>query len=312
MSGSVTMRASQADSAGGLRCNDAGAAQPRFSVVVPAYNACQTLHETLEAMLAQEYAAWECVVVDDGSTDDTAQVVEHYRSRDARFRLIQQENQGTACANNAGVRAACAELLVVCAADDYLLPGHLRVMDDLIARNPESGIFSSNGQYLDHETGDRTTVYLSHEWLQERSLSFEDLVKACFYSVGAVYRRSVFDLVGGFRSGVYVDDYDLWLRAMARGVRHRYTSEVLSVHRVSSFQQSAKVLAVREWDARVIEDLIATGALDDTQLASARSSLRRHRRNITVRRALGALLGSDGAERLIARFRTAMRSSAPR
>lgn len=304
-------RASVADSAEGP-ASDHALTTPHFSVIVPAYNAQRTLPETLDAMLAQEYEAWECVVIDDGSTDDTAMLVEDYHSRDARFRLVQQENQGTACANNAGVRAARSDLLVGCAADDYLLPGHLRVMDDLIARNPDCGIFTSNGQYLDHDSGDFTTVYRSPEWLQERSVSFEELARVCFYSVGAVYRREAFDLVGGYRRGVYVDDYDLWLRTMARGVRHRYTPEVLSVHRVSSFQQSAKVVAVRESDARVIRDVIESGVLGGAQLAATRSSLRRHNRNIAIRKALGAVLGPDGVERLIARVRGATRSSAQR
>lgn len=285
---------------------------PCFSVIVPAYNATRTLSDTLDAMLAQEYEAWECVVVDDGSTDDTAQIVEQYRARDARFRLVQQENQGTACANNAGVHAASSDLLVVCAADDYLLPSHLRVMEDLIARNPECGVFSSNGQYLEHETGELTTVYQSGEWLHERSVSFEELVKVCFFSVGAVYRREAFDLVGGYRRGIYVDDYDMWLRTMGRGVGHRYTPKVLSVHRVSSFQQSAKVLAVRESDVRVINDVIESGVLDGTRLQAARASLRRHRRNIAIRKMLGAVIGPATVERLIARVQAARRSSAPR
>lgn len=229
---------------------------PRFSIVVPAYNASATLAETLDGMLAQEFEDWECIVVDDGSTDATPAVARAYADRDSRFRLIRQENRGTAGANNAGVRASTADLLVICAADDFLLPQHLRVMDRFVAENPGCEIFSSNGEYLDHESGVRTVVYAAEEWQFARSLGFEDLLQSCFYSVGTVYRRSTYDRVGGFRSRVYVDDYDLWLRAMAGGARHRYTPEVLSVHRASSFQQSANVDRVAEADIEALTYLI--------------------------------------------------------
>jgi len=275
---------------------------PRFSVVVPAYNADQTLTATLDSLLAQEFTDWECVVVDDGSQDQTARIVEVYRDRDSRFRLVQQENGGTAAANNAGVTAASSDLLVICAADDFLLPAHLMIMDDLIRRNSDCGIFSSNGTYLDDETGASRPARVGVEWSQERSLTLPDVLRACFYSVGAVFRREAFALAGGFRDGVYVDDYDLWLRAMARGVRHRYTPEILSVHRVSSVQKSASVLTVREWDARVIEDLIASGVLGGKDLAVAQTSARRHRRNLRIRRAATSILGSN-AEHVIAALR---------
>ena len=81
-------------------------------------------------------------------------------------------------------------------------------------------------------------MYAGEEWQVARSLSLEQVVEECFFSVGVAFRRRVLDVAGGHRTGVYVDDYDLWLRAMARGARHLYTPQVLALHRVSSFQQS--------------------------------------------------------------------------
>jgi glycosyltransferase involved in cell wall biosynthesis len=238
---------------------------PRFSVVVPAFNAAATLPETLESVLAQEYADWECVIVDDGSTDSTPSTVESYCRRDSRFRLVRQKNMGAAEAYRTGIGAARSDLLVICAADDLLLPAHLQVMSDLIRRNPDCGIYSCNGQYLYHESGERDPVYTASEWMTERSLSFEDVVQVCFFSVGAVFRRQVYEVIGGHRSGVYVDDYDLWLRAMAAGARHRYTPEVLAVHRVSSFQQSADLVRLRESNIEVLQHLLAESALGPAQ-----------------------------------------------
>ena len=182
---------------------------PRFSIVVPAYNAEATLAETLDAVCAQTHADWECVVVDDGSMDGTAAMVRSYAERDERFRLLQQENQGAAAAHNAGAARALGEFIVVCAADDFLLPPHLQVMSDLIDANPACDIFSCNGDFLYDSTGVRKTVYSTREWMRERSLSFKQVLRECFFGVGAVYRRSLLDTVGGYRIGVYSDDYDL-------------------------------------------------------------------------------------------------------
>ncbi len=74
---------------------------PRFSVVVPAYQAAPTLGATLDAIMAQAFRDWECVVVDDGSTDDTLAIATAYAERDARFRVVHQSNPGTAGAYNA-------------------------------------------------------------------------------------------------------------------------------------------------------------------------------------------------------------------
>ncbi len=232
---------------------------PRFSVIVPAYNASVTIRETLDALLAQESGDWECIVVDDGSTDNTAAIAQEYVVRDSRFRLIRQENRGTAGAYRTGIAAATADLLVICAADDLLLPAHLRAMGVLVHANPDYEIYSSNGEYLFHDTGERKVVYAGEEWQVARSLSLEQVVEECFFSVGVAFRRRVLDVAGGHRTGVYVDDYDLWLRAMARGARHLYTPQVLALHRVSSFQQSFNLIRLLESNIEVYENLLAQG-----------------------------------------------------
>lgn len=253
---------------------------PRFSVVIPAYNASATVAETLDAVAGQVYADWECIVVDDGSTDETAAVVMKYVDRDSRFRLIRQENKGAAGAYRTAIAAAEADMIVICAADDLLLPGHLSVMDDLVSRNPDCGIFSSNGQHLMHETGERKVVYETEPWQIERSLSLEEVIDTCFFSVGATFRCEEYELAEGHRPGVYVDDYDLWLRAMARGAKHRYTPAVLAVHRVSGFQQSASLRKVFESRIEVYTRLLQERGLSNAQRDAISSGIAESQRRI--------------------------------
>ena len=254
---------------------------PRFSIVVPAFNAASTLPETIDAIFAQTYDDWECIVVDDGSTDLTGAIALEHERRDSRFRVVTQANQGTAGAYNTGVRSGSAPFVVLCSADDMLLPDHLRIMDELIWRNPDCGLYSSNGDYL-FDTGSRARVYEDAKWKDEISLSLENVLAVCFFSVGATFGRTVFDRVGGFRLGVFGEDYDFWLRAMAAGVKHRYTPEVLSLHRISREQKSASILRVYDSNIEAYENLVHGGWVRTTQVPlveaaiAARRRLRKH------------------------------------
>lgn len=291
---------------------------PRFSVVVPAYNAESTLAETLDAVLAQSLGDWECVIVDDGSADGTASIAQSYAARDPRFVLRSQANRGTAGAYNCGVRSASGDLIAICSADDLLLPVHLETMSELIERNPSCGIFSSNGEYLD-ETGRREPVYTGREWKVERSLSFSEVLDCCFFSVGAVYRRSVFDFVDGYREGVYGEDYDLWLRAMAKGAIHRYTPRSLSLHRLSTTQKSADVIRVWTSNVEAYRNLVAdawtSGDQSDLVESATESRLRLidgyereqsiQRRVEKLRRSATAIFG-ETLGRAVARFAAAV------
>lgn len=231
-----------------------GAEVPRFSVVVPAYNAAPTLAETLDAIQAQEFGDWECVVIDDGSTDDTLRVALEYEERDPRIRVLHQENQGTAGAYNAGVSSAKGDFIVLCSADDVLLPAHLSKMSRFIDVDDGYHIYSSNGYFW--RPGDsRELCYGPGQGDRIHSLELADVIRRCFFSVGAVYRRDLFFAVGGYRVGVYGEDYDFWLRAMASGARHRYLPEALSLHRVSSTQKSARLESVYRSDIRLVSDL---------------------------------------------------------
>lgn len=281
---------------------------PRFSIVVPAYNAAATLPETLEAISAQQFRNWECVVVDDGSTDATAALARRYCAADPRFRLVSQQNTGAGGAYRAGIAAASSDLLVICAADDLLLPNHLSAMDRLIGEKPDFEIYSSNGEYMSQLTGRRSQVYTEEPWLSERSLTFEDLLEACFFGVGTVFRRQAYEDAGGHRYNVYADDYDLWLRMMAHGARHLYTPLVLSVHRVSGFQQSANKIRVLESEVEVYEHLLTAEELAQERQAAAKAAIERRRKLIAdeiekeQKRPPGRVLEKLLASRLVGRI----------
>lgn len=255
---------------------------PRFSVVIPAYNAVPTLAETLDAVLAQRFADWECVIVDDGSTDQTLALARSYADRDARFRILHQENRGSGGAYNTGVAAASGDWVTICSADDVLLPEHLSTMDALISEHPGYDIYSSNG-YLWRSDGSRELAYPRSEHGEVRSWTLEETFMNCFFSVGATYRRSLFDQVGGYRENVFGEDYDFWLRALTAGAKHLYTDVGLSLHRVSDFQKSADVERSFRSDISILRSLIDSGSLTAGEKRSARRAIG-HRKDLIAGR----------------------------
>jgi len=275
---------------------------PRFSVMIPAYNAEATLAETVESVLAQTFADWEIVIVDDGSTDSTREIAEGLAQREPRIRVVHQENRGSGGAYNTAVRSARADMLVMLSADDLLLPDHLQSFDTFIAQNPEASIFSSSG-YYEYEDGTREASDLNTKWSDPSRCQMPDLLAACFFGIGAVFRREVFDAVGGFQEHIYAEDYPFWLMAFAKGFRHRHLDRPLAVHRRNSMQKSADALRVRKGDLRAVRDVMAADLLSPADLAAARRTVARLRLNILARETLSALLGGERTSRLIDRMR---------
>jgi len=275
---------------------------PRFSVTVPAYNAESTLAETVDSIRAQTFPDWELVICDDGSTDGTRALAEHYAEADPRIRVISQANRGSGGAYNTAVRSARSDLIVMISADDLLLPEHLERFDAFIAEHPEAAIFSSDG-YYDYDDGTRVTAGLQHAWADPSTCTLPDLFGACFFNMGAVYRAEVFETVGGFREDIYAEDYLFFLMAFAHSYRHAFLEVPLAVHRRTAAQKSSNAIGVRQTEAQSIRDVMATGLLSPTDYAAAEKAVRRINANIRVRRVLGAVLGPARTTRLINRLK---------
>jgi len=275
---------------------------PRFSITVPAFNAQATLAETIGSVRSQSFRDWELVIVDDGSTDGTRELAESLAADDSRIRVVSQENRGSGGAYNTAVRNSTSDLIVMLSADDLLAPDHLAEFDGFISAHPEASVFTCDGWY-EYADGAREPADPATRWASPEGATLEDLLLACFYGVGAVYRRAVFDAVGGFREGIYAEDYLFWLLALSKGYQHRHLPRRLSVHRRNETQKSADAISMRETDVHVLTEVIESGALNPAQLSAARASVERHKRNIRIRKALAAVLGQDLSSRVVDKMR---------
>lgn len=115
-------------------------ANPLVSVLTANYNYSQYIGEAIESVQKQTYTNWEMIICDDGSTDNSCQVVERYMRRDPRINLIRKENGGTASALNAAYATSSGEVICLLDADDTFRPTKLEKIVDAFARSPHAGM----------------------------------------------------------------------------------------------------------------------------------------------------------------------------
>ena len=124
--------------------------QPEISVIIPVYNAAEFLPRCLDSVLQQELQDIEIICINDGSTDNSEQVIKEYAGKDDRIKLISRPNKGAAAARNAGIKAAEGKYIAFVDADDFLNPGLFKLFTEKNAQN-DVDIFMFNGTITDND-----------------------------------------------------------------------------------------------------------------------------------------------------------------
>jgi glycosyltransferase involved in cell wall biosynthesis len=211
---------------------------PTFTVVMPAYNTEDTIDAAIRSVLAQTRPDFELVVVDDGSTDGTAALVEALAG-DIRVRLVGQENRGAAAARNAGVAAGRGRYVSFVDSDDLWMPTYLEVMGSLLESAPDDvGFAYTNAWILDPDSrriGKASAMASQHPPSEAPSsadaLLLELLERNFIYNAVTV-KRDALDQAGpfdeSFRAAI---DYDMWLRLAAHGYGAVTHPQLLAVYR---------------------------------------------------------------------------------
>ena len=120
----------------------------KVSVIIPAYNAADTIADTLQSLLNQTFPLWEAIIVDDGSTDETSAVVNKFIEKDCRFRIIKQTNQGLSGARNSGIKLARYDWLLFLDADDWIFPQHLNRLTSALKADPSLKVVYCGWTYV--------------------------------------------------------------------------------------------------------------------------------------------------------------------
>ena len=200
-----------------------------ISVVIPAYNASRFLRETLESVLQQTLPADEVLVIDDGSTDDTAAIAASFGPP---VRVISRQNAKLAATRNFGVKEAKSEWIAFIDADDLWLPHKLERQMEELSRHPEADLCYT-GRVLLIQQGDTTRLGNVIEVPPAENIREALYVNTTFLSSSVVIRRSAFLAIGGHDVNFkWVEDWETWLRLLHAGTKFAACREPLVQYRV--------------------------------------------------------------------------------
>ena len=253
---------------------------PRVSIVIAAYNAAETLSETLASIEAQTFADFEIIVVDDGSSDATPLLLEGHAGTSQRLRWVRQENAGVAAARQHAISIARGELIAFNDADDLWLPDKLSRQIALLDGDTEVGFVYTNARdfFPDRDA--------PHTLFDQKAPARGDVLGALFrgnfvMTPTVVVKKSALQAVGGFDRTFQVnEDFDLWMR-LAAHCRFDYVDDVLVRRRIleSGLTRSFPMQCYQQ-DLRIIDDWVARRP----DLFPAESTVVRKRRGLIYSR----------------------------
>jgi glycosyltransferase involved in cell wall biosynthesis len=187
---------------------------PKLSVIIPTYNNARYIKRAIDSLLEQSIKDFEIIVVDDGSTDDTKDIVSAYGNS---IKYIYQENKGLAGARNTGIDVSKGEFIGFLDADDWFAKKNLETKISFLDKNPDAVWVYSDWQFVDHRGNhlDRGSTRFKFANKRLSGYVFEELLynRNFISPCAAVIKKSILDEVGCFDSEVICqEDWDLWLR----------------------------------------------------------------------------------------------------
>ena len=190
----------------------------KVSVIIPLYNKEHFIADTMQSVLTQTFVDYELIIINDGSTDESAKVVATFS--DNRIIYVEQNNKGVSIARNKGINMARGEYIAFLDADDQWHPDYLEKMINLTTQYPTYSVFCSSQAKRPINT------------LPEGVSVIEDycVYNYVFWTGCMVIKKEVFDVIGGFREGIQLgEDSDMWLRICCKYTTV-YLNEELAEH----------------------------------------------------------------------------------
>ena len=240
----------------------------QISVVIPSYNRLPTLIRAIDSVIAQTSKVDEIIVVDDGSTDNTATEIS---SRYPQLTLLHQANNGVSSARNYGIKQAGGDWIALLDSDDSWLPDKIQRIRQAHQQNPEIHLFHSDEIWI--RNGVRVNAMNKHQ--KSGGWIFQQCLPLCVISPSAVViKRNLFDVVGFFDESLPAcEDYDLWLR-----ICHRFPVQYVDHPLINKYgghedQLSNKYWGMDRFRIRALKKLLANAELNQGDLEAAESTL---------------------------------------
>lgn len=209
---------------------------PLVSVIVPCYNYGRFLGYTLQSILNNELRDWECIIVDDGSTDDTEIVAKEYAAKDSRIRYYYQQNGGLSAARNSGLELSSGKYIQLLDADDAIHQNKLKLQAQYLEQHQEADIVYGNTRYFNTRTPDRiedqrtdhpAKHHKRHQQVADGKKALMMLtVNNIMDCASPMLRRELMEKVGKFdTSYTSYEDWQYWIRCALAGATFHYWPE---------------------------------------------------------------------------------------
>lgn len=250
-----------------------------ISAVVRAYNAEPYIAETLSAILGQTRPADEVIVVDDGSTDGTAEVLRQF---EGEIQVVKQVNSGHVAAMNRCFAEVSGDYVAICDADDIWNLEKLQRQERALRAHPEIDIAFGGAEYFGLQSGPRAPFpragVLGHRWLVRRLFRANSICTS-----STLIRRGLQHRLGPFMAGLPCEDYEYWLRALEARAVFYCDPHVLVRYRRCEVSISSDKLAMHKAELRVHklhQDLLSRSGLAERALARDRRNIARELRDL--------------------------------
>lgn len=192
------------------------------SLVIPCYNQGEYLAECLESVIQQTYSDWICIIVNDGSTDNTEEVIKEFSHRDSRIHSLSQNNLGLAAARNNGIRSCNSEFIVPLDSDDRLGLKYIENTINALTTNKDLKVV-----YTDCQLFGAVNQKL---WLPD--YSYKLLLQRNLITATAAYRREDYEISSGYDETIKGwEDWDFWLSLLDKGSQVKKIEDVLFFYR---------------------------------------------------------------------------------
>ncbi|WP_187774863.1 glycosyltransferase family 2 protein [Pedobacter sp. BS3] len=229
---------------------------------MPVYNAEKYLKESIESILNQSYPDFEFIIINDGSTDDSLNIIQSYQEQDKRIKIINQSNQGISKALNNGISIAKGKYIARMDADDISMPHRLKVQIDFLNKTSKALAVGSNAMYIDVDGNYLYTSSSAVSWFAIQ----RELPQNPFFHSSVMFKKAAWSQVGGYREDIvhYFEDKILWNQFAQIGELHNI-KEPLIYYRLNPESVSNNTTYTIKLLREIYDKVIRTGNLSQKQ-----------------------------------------------
>lgn len=210
----------------------------KVSIIIPCYNSEKYLLETIKCVLSQKFNSWECILINDGSKDQTEDVILKGISHDNRFKYIYQENTGVCVARNNAINTSFGEYILCLDADDLISENFLEETVKILESDPNIKIATSTVNYFGRSKGT----------LQVVSYDLAMLLASNQLVVTSLFRKSDFERIGGFNENMKegLEDWDFWISVLKNGGNVKCANQAVFYYRLQNVSRNNQISLEKE------------------------------------------------------------------